>query len=275
VPFVVNRPPIVVAGLHKAYRRGGTVTPVLCDVSFTVQRGECVFLVGPSGSGKTTLLSILGCVLSPDRGRVEILGRDVERLDPQAAALLRRDNIGFLFQRFHLIRGLTAIENVSLPLVLRGMSEKAASRRAAELLDTVDLADRRSHQVGQLSVGQCQRVALARALVGEPQLVLADEPTAALDAAHGQAAMRLLRDLARRIGTTVVVVTHDQRIVPFADRVLELENGRLAEAPDWRTAVSSPSHESDSSESSPLAPAPTIGKPRRHESERPAVLART
>ena len=228
-------PPIIVANLHKAYRRGGTITHVLCDVSFTVERGECVFLVGPSGSGKTTLLSILGCVLSPDIGRVEILGRDVQRLDPQSAAVLRRDNIGFLFQRFHLIRGLTALENVALPLIFRGVSERTASRRASEFLDQVDLADRRSHHVGQLSVGQCQRVALARALVGEPELLLVDEPTAALDARHGQTAMRLLGDLAGGLGTTVVVVTHDQRILDFADRVLSLENGKITVSSDGMT----------------------------------------
>jgi putative ABC transport system ATP-binding protein len=243
---VVNQsPPIIVANLHKAYRRGGTVTHVLCDISFTVERGECVFLIGPSGSGKTTLLSILGCVLSPDSGRVEILGRDVERLDPQSAAVLRRDKIGFLFQRFHLIRGLTAIENVALPLILRGMSERTASRRSSELLDLVDLADRRSHHVGQLSVGQCQRVALARALVGEPELILVDEPTAALDATHGQTAMQLLCDLARRVRTTVVVVTHDQRILPFADRVLSLENGKLTVGPDSRMTPTKPMWEAN------------------------------
>jgi putative ABC transport system ATP-binding protein len=232
---VSKPPPIVVANLHKAYRRGGTITHVLCDVSFTVERGECVFLVGPSGSGKTTLLSILGCVLSPDSGRVEILGRDVQRLDPQSAAVLRRDNIGFLFQRFHLIRGLTALENVALPLIFRGVSERTASRRASEFLDQVDLADRRSHQVSQLSVGQCQRVALARALVGDPELLLVDEPTAALDARHGQTAMQLLGDLAGRLGTTVVVVTHDQRILNFADRVLSLENGKITVSSDEMT----------------------------------------
>ena len=244
-PVVNQPPPIIVAHLHKSYRRGGTVTHVLRDVSFTVERGECVFLVGPSGSGKTTLLSILGCVLSPDSGRVEILGRDVERLDAQSAAILRRDKIGFLFQRFHLIRGLTAIENVALPLILRGISERTASRRSSELLDLVSLADRRSHQIGQLSVGQCQRVALARALVGEPELILVDEPTAALDAAHGQTAMQLLCDLARRVHTTVVVVTHDQRILPFADRVLSLDNGKINVNFDGRTTPAKPMWEAN------------------------------
>jgi putative ABC transport system ATP-binding protein len=230
VTSVIKNPPVKVQGLHKAYRRGATVTPVLRDVTFTVAPGECVFLVGPSGSGKTTLLSILGCVLSPERGRVEILGYDVQSLTQRQASVLRRDKIGFLFQRFHLIRGLSAVENVALPLIFRGQSERTALSHASELLDTVDLADRRHHQIGQLSVGQCQRVALARALVGDPELILADEPTAALDAAHGQTAIQLLRDLARRAGTTVVVVTHDQRILPLADRVLELENGQLSAA---------------------------------------------
>ncbi|RIK80366.1 MAG: ABC transporter ATP-binding protein [Planctomycetota bacterium] len=219
--------PIVVDALSKTYGRGADATPVLRDLSFSVARGEWVFLVGPSGSGKTTLLSILGCVLSPDAGRVEVLGRDVRSLSPQAAAELRLRNIGFIFQRFHLIRGLTAQENVSVPLTLQGANQTVARRRADELLAAVGLAEHRHRNVRKLSVGQCQRVALARALVTNPDLILADEPTASLDGEHGHAAMQLLRELTTQSGATVIVVTHDPRIQSFADRVLKLENGQL------------------------------------------------
>ncbi len=267
--------PILVDALSKAYGRGTTITPVLRDITFTVDRGEWVFLVGPSGSGKTTLLSILGCVLSPDQGRVEVLGHDVRRLDPHAASQLRLRHMGFIFQRFHLIRGLTAQENVCVPLTLQGVPEAAARRRAAELLDAVALADHRNKNVRKLSVGQCQRVALARALVTNPDLILADEPTASLDGQHGHAAMQLLRDLTARTGATVIVVTHDPRIQSFADRVLTLENGCLcsgeqpADRPDNddSTAADSTAADSTLSESNAAEPA------TRRDSELQPILS--
>jgi putative ABC transport system ATP-binding protein len=219
-----------VKGVHKAYRRGGSSTAVLNGVDLAVAAGECVFLAGPSGSGKTTLLSILGCILTADRGRVEILDQDVLSLDAAGRVLLRRDRIGFVFQRFHLIRGLTALENVCVPLVLRGTSPRAGQRRGRELLQAVGLAEKVAAQPQNLSAGECQRVALARALAGDPELILADEPTASLDAANGPEVMKLLRRLTTNEGKTAIVVTHDQRIFPFADRVLWLENGRVAES---------------------------------------------
>ncbi len=218
-------------GVSKWYCRGPSKTVVFDGVDLKINAPECVFLLGPSGSGKTTLLSILGCVLTADEGEVRVLGRDLCRLDGPSAALLRRDHIGFVFQRFHLIRGLTSAENVAVPLVLRGWATADAARRATEMLDQVDLADFAATQPSRMSVGQCQRVALARALVGDPELVLADEPTASLDAEAGQQAMQLLRKLTTDVGKTLVVVTHDQRILPFADRVLHMANGRLSKAP--------------------------------------------
>jgi putative ABC transport system ATP-binding protein len=219
--------PVIVENVYKSYGRGANATPVLCGVSFSVRRGECVFLAGPSGSGKTTLLSILGCVLGVDRGSVRILGRDVSQLDRHARAALRRDGIGFVFQRFHLIRGLTALENVCVPLTLRGAPPAESRNRATALLESVGLADFAHQQPRNMSVGQCQRIALARALANDPDLILADEPTASLDAAHGQESMTLLRHLTAEAGRTAVIVTHDQRIFPFADRVLHLDNGRI------------------------------------------------
>jgi putative ABC transport system ATP-binding protein len=215
--------------LHKAYRRGSVVAPVLNGVDLAVARGQCVYLAGPSGSGKTTLLSVLGCILSPDQGEVELYGQDVAALDDAQRIEVRRRLIGFVFQRFHLIRGLTAMQNVCVPLTLRGVGRRAAQRRAQEMLSAVGLAEKAHAQPANLSAGQCQRVAMARALVGDPELILADEPTASLDAANGQEIMTLLRRLTTQEGKTAVVVTHDQRIFRFADRVYWLENGKLAD----------------------------------------------
>ncbi|TWT89718.1 Macrolide export ATP-binding/permease protein MacB [Pseudobythopirellula maris] len=223
-------PALDLRGLSKSYSRGGAVTQVLHEVSLEIQRGECVFLLGPSGSGKSTLLSIIGCLLSPDAGEVRVLGQDVTRLDLEQRAILRRRMIGFVFQRFHLIRGLSAVENVAVPLRLDGVDASRAIERSLELLDRVGLADKARQPPSRLSVGQCQRVAIARALVADPHIVLADEPTASLDAESGQQAMALLRELTVETGRTLIVVTHDQRIVPKGptnDRTFEVDSGRL------------------------------------------------
>ena len=216
-------------GVDKSYTRGSTTTRVVDGVDLAAQRGECVFLLGPSGSGKTTLLSIIGCVLSADGGTVNIMGHDVNKLEPVALADLRREHIGFVFQRFHLIRGLTAAENVAVPLTLAGWSTSDSAGRARELLELVNIQELANFQPNRLSVGQCQRVAFARALAADPDLILADEPTASLDARTGHQALGLLRRLTVDAGKTVIVVTHDPRILEFADRVLHMENGRLEE----------------------------------------------
>jgi putative ABC transport system ATP-binding protein len=224
--------------VHKSYTSGGATTRVLEGVQLETMPGECVFLVGPSGSGKSTLLSILGCMLTPDRGDVEIVGHDLSMLNDFDRAILRRDRIGFVFQRFQLIRGLDALENACLPLTLRGISSKDAARRARDLLEAVGLADKMKSHVGKLSTGQCQRVALARALAGDPDLILADEPTASLDAQNGQEVMRLLRRLTSERGKTALVVTHDQRIFRYADRIFHLDAGRIAELDNEHPALS-------------------------------------
>lgn len=220
---------VLVEGLEKAYGSAGNRTPVLKGVDFVVRRGECVYLAGPSGSGKTTLLSIIGCILSADRGRVRILEQDVFSLTQKERTLLRLNRLGFVFQRFHLIRGLSTVENVCVPLTLQGICPAAAKKRAMSLLDAVGLADKADSHPRNLSAGQCQRVALSRALVANPELILADEPTASLDAANGQEVMKLFRRLTTEEGKTVVLVTHDQRIFGFADRVFWLENGCAVE----------------------------------------------
>ncbi|MFQ5731041.1 MAG: ABC transporter ATP-binding protein [Planctomycetaceae bacterium] len=225
---MTDQPAIQANGLHKSYRTGGVQIPVLTGIDLTVTHGECLFLVGPSGSGKTTLLSILGCVLSSDAGTLEILGQDVSRLSSTAQARFRRERIGFVFQRFHLFDGLRVWENVRIVFDLLGRSHVEGKRVALDLLERVGLKDRTHHRVNQLSMGQRQRVAIARALAANPDLILADEPTASLDAESGQNAMSILKELCRELQKTVVVVTHDSRIFPLADRILSLDAGRIA-----------------------------------------------
>jgi putative ABC transport system ATP-binding protein len=231
IPFAeqFETPTIRVGGVSKVYRHGAVAATVLQRVDLTVRRGECAFLAGPSGSGKTTLLSIIGCILAADEGRVELFGQDLAVLGPLERTLLRRDRIGFVFQRFHLIRGLTALENVCVPMTLRGVAPRAARPRALYLLEAVGLSDKVHAHPRNLSAGQCQRVAIARALANDPGLVLADEPTASLDAKNGQEVMQLLERLVAQEGKTAVVVTHDPRIFSFADQVHWLENGRIVE----------------------------------------------
>lgn len=190
----------------------------------SVDRGECLFLVGPSGCGKSTLLSLIGCLLDPDDGQVFIDGIDIASYTSDERARFRSEKIGFVFQQHHLIRSLSALDNVCLPLVLSGKLSAGSTRRASELLMAVGLQDKIDARPHELSMGQCQRVALARALVANPPLILADEPTASLDAHSGRAAIELIVRLVKEFGKTAIVVTHDQRILQFADRILELGN---------------------------------------------------
>jgi putative ABC transport system ATP-binding protein len=230
-PSLSPSAPAVIEALHvrKHFTRGGTTTHVLAGVNLHVPQGECAFLVGPSGCGKSTLLSILGCILSPDAGEIRILGKSLTRTSAEERGLLRRDQIGFVFQRFHLIRGLSALENVCVPLTLQGQSATRARRRGLELLDAVGLTAQAHADTRKLSHGQSQRVALARALANDPAVILADEPTAALDQETGHQVMELLRQLLVDFQKTAVIVTHDNRIFPYADRILRLEEGVLRE----------------------------------------------
>jgi putative ABC transport system ATP-binding protein len=221
-------PTLVALDVHKSFGSGSHRAPVLRGVSADAGRGETVFLVGPSGSGKTTLLSILGCILTPDRGSVRVLGQEVARMNPKELTAFRRHNLGFIFQTFNLFPTLSAQDNITLSLTMRGVAGAAAGQRAAELLNQVGLSHRRKARPAHLSGGECQRVAVARALAGDPAIVFADEPTASLDAENGQAVMKLLTRLVRERGVTLVVVTHDNRIFSYADRVLHLEDGCMA-----------------------------------------------
>ena len=223
---------LVARDVHKSFGAGPHLSPVLRGVGMEASRGETVFLVGPSGSGKTTFLSILGCILTPDRGSVQVLGQEIGRMTPEALTAFRRDNLGFIFQSYNLFPTLSALDNVCLALTMRQVTLRKARARATDLLNQVGLWHRRNARPSQLSGGECQRVAVARALADDPAVVFADEPTASLDAENGQAAMALLTRLVRERGVTLVVVTHDNRIFAHADRILRLEDGRMVSAPD-------------------------------------------
>jgi putative ABC transport system ATP-binding protein len=199
----------------------------LKGVSLSVRGGELALLMGPSGSGKTTLLSVLGCMLTPTTGTVCVKGRSTEGADPEELARLRRDNVGFIFQSFHLFPTLNATDNVRLALDVRGDRTKDAVARAKLALARVGLSGKTGAYPQELSGGEQQRVAIARAIVGDPSAILADEPTAALDSENGHAIMAILAEIAKDRSRGVLVVTHDPRLLPFADRIIHIEDGRI------------------------------------------------
>jgi putative ABC transport system ATP-binding protein len=212
----------------KVFQTDEVETHALSEVHLEIRRGEYVSIAGPSGCGKSTLLSILGLLDTPTHGRYELNGTSIESLGPGERARIRNREIGFVFQSFNLIGDLTVAENVELPLAYRGMPAGERKRKVADALERVSMGHRARHLPGQLSGGQQQRVAVARALVGEPTLMLADEPTGNLDSRNGEQVMELLRDLHRN-GATLVMVTHDPRFARHADRAVQLFDGRVVE----------------------------------------------
>lgn len=216
--------------VRKTFGKGNLAFEALKGVDFTVSRGEFVMLAGPSGSGKTTLLSILGCVLSATAGAVRLLDERVSDLHESDLPRIRTEYIGFIFQGHNLLASLTAEQNVTLQLELRGVGTSHARKEARDLLNKVGLGDKLDRKPRDLSGGQRQRVAVARALAGSPPIILADEPTAALDAENGRLVTEILRELARERGHTVVVVTHDNRIFHLADRIVHIEDGLIQES---------------------------------------------
>ncbi len=223
-------------GVHKTFGEGRAEVRALRGVDLDVNPGEMLMLMGPSGCGKTTLISIISGVLSQSQGNVEAFGYQWEKLSEDAKAIARAQNIGYVFQQFHLVPQLPAIENVAVPLLIRGVPREQALRRAAASLTDVGLGDRLDDPPRQLSGGMQQRVSVARALVGQPRLLVCDEPTANLDADNGHAVMELLRKASRRTddqgrACAVIVVTHDARVESFADRIEYMEDGRFVDAP--------------------------------------------
>jgi putative ABC transport system ATP-binding protein len=223
----MTEPVLDAVDIVKFLGHGASQVQALKGVSLSLRGGELVLLMGPSGSGKTTLLSILGCLMTPASGTVRIRGQSVAGMDPEALAKLRRDHIGFIFQSYHLFPTLTAEDNVRLALDVRGERSRRAAKAARDVLATVGLAHKAKSFPSELSGGEQQRVAIARAIVGDAKAILADEPTGALDGKNGQAIMTLLAQIAKDQSRGVLVVTHDPRVIPFADRIVHIEDGKI------------------------------------------------
>ena len=214
--------------LYKTYQRGKIAFEALRGVSFDINPGEFTVLVGPSGSGKTTLLNLIGCLDKPTSGAIYLNGKALHDLNELQLAKERNQNLGFIFQTFNLIPVLSALENVEFPLLIRKMSQAERQRRAELWMREMGLETFRSHKPGELSGGQQQRVAIARALIGDPKLVLADEPTANLDSATGDSIIALMKRLNQEKGITFLLSTHDEKIIHYASRIIHLLDGKIA-----------------------------------------------
>lgn len=226
----MNTAPLIrIRGLRKTYRRGEQDIPVLEGIDLDVHAGEFVALMGPSGSGKSTLLNLVAGIDKPSAGTIEIAGTDIATLDEGQLADWRAANVGFIFQFYNLLPVLTAAENVELPLLLTNLSARERRERVAQALALVSLADRAAHYPNELSGGQQQRVAIARALVGDPTLIVADEPTGDLDRHTGEEVLSLLEQLVAELGKTIVMVTHDPKAAARAHRLVHLEKGVLVD----------------------------------------------
>lgn len=223
-----REPLIEVENVFKQYTLAGETLNALDGISLTVYKGDFMAIIGPSGSGKSTLMNVLGCLDTPTSGRYVLDGAEVEKLSENKLATIRNTKIGFIFQSFHLLPRLRAIENVELPLIYRGMGAKERRALAKEAMEKVGLAERMYHLPNQLSGGQQQRVAIARALAGSPPLLLADEPTGALDSKTSRDVIGLLKQLNAE-GNTIVLITHDPKVAEQAKRVVRIQDGKLSE----------------------------------------------
>ena len=215
--------------LQKQYKLGQHIVHALVGVNFQVEKGEFVAIMGPSGSGKSTLLHLLGGLDSPSEGNITLAEQSLAKLSEHKATLVRRHNVGFVFQFFNLLPTLTAEENVLLPIIIDGKNPRKYEEQLTNLLELVGLLDRRTHKPDQLSGGEQQRVAIARALISEPAILLADEPTGNLDTKTGTAIMELLRRSCSELNQTVIVVTHDPKAAAYANRIIFLRDGDIVE----------------------------------------------
>jgi putative ABC transport system ATP-binding protein len=222
-------PLLQISQVCKQYRTGGEIVQALDRVSLTVESGDFVAIIGPSGSGKSTLMNLIGCLDTPSSGEYRLDGVDVGRLNDNQLAEIRNRKIGFIFQGFNLLSKLTALENVELPLIYRGLSTQERRRRSVEALRMVGLEERMHHRPVELSGGQQQRVAIARALAGDPPILLADEPTGALDTKTGAEVLQLIRRL-NELGHTIVLITHDLFIAKQAKRIVRIQDGAVSES---------------------------------------------
>ncbi len=221
-----------VLGIVKSFGDGGDKLTVLHGIDLEARDGQILMLVGPSGCGKTTLISLIAGTMNADAGQIEVLGSRLDQMKKSLVTKFRAQNIGFIFQSFNLIPTLNCAENACVPLLIQGMPFNKAVDRARGVLEKVGLGDRWKHRPSQLSGGQQQRVAIARALVHEPRLIICDEPTASLDAHNGTKVMELFHEVARKPGRAVVIVTHDNRIFKYADRIARMNDGRIVEVHD-------------------------------------------
>ena len=245
--------------VFKDYSRGKTPVPVLKDICLSVQEGDYIAIMGPSGSGKTTLMNLIGCLDVPTSGEYLLDGKQINTLRDNALAEIRNRYIGFVFQNFYLLPKMTALDNVALPLLYAGVKPKERRRRAKEALEMVGLGERIHFRPNQLSGGQCQRVAIARAMVTNPKLLLADEPTGALDSASGTQIMELFRMLSSR-GVTILMITHERRVAECANTILHILDGALHEdqggAPAAKPRSAVPEKPEPVAEEKPVAAAP-------------------
>ena len=219
---------IKLQNINKSYKVGENSLHVLKDINLTVEKGEFIAILGASGSGKSTLMNIIGCMDNSDDGEYFLEDIQIHKCGDDELGKVRNENIGFIFQKYHLIPQYTVIQNVMMPLLIRGMSRREATEKAREILESIGLGDRMEHKPNELSGGQQQRVAIARALVTKPALLLADEPTGALDSNTGKEILQLFKEL-NEIGNTIIMITHDTNVANYSKRVLYLDDGVLIE----------------------------------------------
>lgn len=223
------RTPIInISNLMKTYKLGGETVHALNNVTLEIEKGEFLAIIGPSGSGKSTLMNMIGCLDRPQSGKYLLDGKDIGKMNDNQLATIRNQKIGFIFQNFNLLTKLTALENVELPLLYSGVATKERRERALEALNKVGLRDRANHLPTQLSGGQQQRVAIARALVGNPAILLADEPTGALDSKTSKEILQVMKEL-NELGNTIILITHDLAIAKQANRMVSIQDGQLLE----------------------------------------------